>query len=746
MKQMKISKLLHLPSWVSTLTCIAAILLCSLGQATAQRFILKGAKVDGEIKLLWTPSGAEAWHHMATSGRYIIQRFSYAQAGVQTTPASYIQSKTVINIDSAVAANGALESKVNLIYDLLYQAPASPTASPSLADAVEARDDLETKYLVVTKLAEQDIQCAIAAKMGYIDTLVQKDASYAYQVLWIHGADTSYSNLIIIKENEVPPIWSNGLYHENKPGSVHISWLHDIDLSPYSYYDIYRRKLGSGTNYTKLNPEPYVFFAPENEKKTAANYVDSTLHNSGVVDLDDYEYKVEGHTYFGQTATSPIDTAHALPILPPQIADIDTVLYDISSANLHLVINAEAAPHIANLHLYELPNVEAEGTLLQTLAPSVRDIAVPYKPQGTQYYIAIELIKDYGIYYTPLTLVQYPDSSPPAKPATPEGNISSAGEVTLLWQPNTEPDLLGYNLYYTNLDNGADATYTRINDEPIPAPNYKDYLDQKITNEMIYYKISALDYRHNESPLSDVAMLARPDNALYAAVITNLNAQKGGIRIAWTENSPAKIIRYKLQRKAAAIAEWSTIKSWAPDSLKLLPLIPEEKIAPRYIDKDTLEHIKYVYRVVSISTAGTTSYSAERAVEPYDDGIRGVISGLNFAPRGIIDDKHTSTQIGWQYSTKYSHSIKEFKVYVRYNDTSDPGYYLLKTIPARRYNTAANGLAGNGPAAYSITSPLPTQSKGVVASNNYSFKIVALHYDGGHATYEGGAKSNGVDR
>jgi hypothetical protein len=95
-------------------------------------------------------------------------------------------------------------------------------------------------------------------------------------------------------------------------------------------------------------------------------------------------------------------------------------------------------------------------------------------------------------------LVTLRDTYPP-KP--PQGLIGIAKEnaIILNWNPNTEPDLLGYQVYRKA---HSEANYYRITPSPLPKTTFKDQ-DIK-AGEAYFYKITAVDKASppNESPFS----------------------------------------------------------------------------------------------------------------------------------------------------------------------------------------------------------------------------------------------------
>jgi len=98
-----------------------------------------------------------------------------------------------------------------------------------------------------------------------------------------------------------------------------------------------------------------------------------------------------------------------------------------------------------------------------------------------------------------------------APPSTPIGLVAIPGitRVTLDWDPNTEPDLAGYNIYRDGL---------QINEDPIKETSY---LDAGLSQRGYEYQLTAIDEAGNESPGS-IGVLATPSgNPLQVPVITS---------------------------------------------------------------------------------------------------------------------------------------------------------------------------------------------------------------------------------
>ncbi|MGA9811871.1 MAG: fibronectin type III domain-containing protein, partial [Terriglobales bacterium] len=103
---------------------------------------------------------------------------------------------------------------------------------------------------------------------------------------------------------------------------------------------------------------------------------------------------------------------------------------------------------------------------------------------------------------TPVVQVFAHDVFPPAVPAGLQAVFSGVGQapfVDLVWSPDTEPDLAGYNIFRHE----AGEQPAKLNSEPVNAPAFRDPNVQP--GKKYFYSVSAVDERNNESPRSEEA-------------------------------------------------------------------------------------------------------------------------------------------------------------------------------------------------------------------------------------------------
>ncbi len=101
---------------------------------------------------------------------------------------------------------------------------------------------------------------------------------------------------------------------------------------------------------------------------------------------------------------------------------------------------------------------------------------------------------------TPAVPVFTHDVFPPAVPTGLQAVFSGVGQapfVDLVWSPDTEADLAGYDIFRHEEDEPA----VKLNSEPVKTPAFRDSKVQP--GKKYFYSVSAVDERHNESARSD---------------------------------------------------------------------------------------------------------------------------------------------------------------------------------------------------------------------------------------------------
>jgi hypothetical protein len=101
---------------------------------------------------------------------------------------------------------------------------------------------------------------------------------------------------------------------------------------------------------------------------------------------------------------------------------------------------------------------------------------------------------------TPAVQVFAHDVFPPATPTSLQAVFSGVGQapfVDLVWSPDTEADLAGYNIFRHE----ENEPPVKLNSEPVKAPAFRDSKVQ--SGKKYFYAVSAVDDRNNESAKSE---------------------------------------------------------------------------------------------------------------------------------------------------------------------------------------------------------------------------------------------------
>jgi hypothetical protein len=140
-------------------------------------------------------------------------------------------------------------------------------------------------------------------------------------------------------------------------------------------------------------------------------------------------------------------------------------------------------------------------TLLTKVPTANRSFKDESMVLGKTYHYIIRSVTN-----TPSGLIESSDSPevaatnsdvyPPAVPSEVTA-VSNGQSISLIWSPNTEPDLAGYYVFRS----GEEHNYKKLTQERITTASYTDSSVEK--GKTYYYRIMAVDFSGNESSYSE---------------------------------------------------------------------------------------------------------------------------------------------------------------------------------------------------------------------------------------------------
>ena len=264
-------------------------------------------------------------------------------------------------------------------------------------------------------------------------------------------------------------------------------------------------------------------------------------------------------------------------------------------------------------------------------------------------------------------------------PAAPTGVLAlpgtdaAGGTVVLSWNPNAEPDVVGYNVHRSQALTGP---FTQVNVGVVPGTTYTD---AGLTNGVTYfYRVTAFDGR-NESAAS-VTASATPVDHLPPPAPTGVTAadrpadQGGAVVVSWAAVTVPDLAGYHVYRAVLSGGVLTRVSTTLLTGLS-------------FTDAGLVNGTTYYYVVRAQDTSGNESAdSAEVSVAPVDN-----IAPL--PPTALAVSDHPADQGGaldlvWTVSA--STDVAGSHVYRSL--TSGTGYVRLTTAPLAGSTFTDSGL------------------------------------------------------
>jgi fibronectin type 3 domain-containing protein len=274
------------------------------------------------------------------------------------------------------------------------------------------------------------------------------------------------------------------------------------------------------TETVKQCGAPLAKLAPQknlNEKQTLFQTYTDALTNFSSTANAKFVYAVEIRNSYGKTAglSNEVEVP-AVPTLPaPQ-----NLQAQLAADGVHLSWTPAAnVPEIPGLHFaYRIYRREAtsntqaiagELPVQAETAPTFLDNGIEWEKTYQYHLTVVSLIAQAqgseqqveGDDSPEITVVVH-DVFPPATPTGLQAVFGGPGQkpfIDLIWAPDTDADLAGYNVYRS--ESGVEPK--KLNADPVKSPAFRD--DAVLPGHAYFYSVSAIDIRGNESPRSEPA-------------------------------------------------------------------------------------------------------------------------------------------------------------------------------------------------------------------------------------------------
>ena len=323
-----------------------------------------------------------------------------------------------------------------------------------------------------------------------------------------------------------------------------------------------------------------------------------------------YYYRVAGVTPFGsQGAYSTVVSGMAYPPLTA-VPEIEDYRFDTQGgANLSWNFKQEEEDLIEGFRILRSKD-DKTYLPLDSVFPKERTYHI--RTLAHYPYYKVEAKAKQGASMTSFpTLIQAIDSIPPAVPTGFKAEVDSLGAVHLSWQAGKDEDLHGYRLYRGETKGEELVPFTK---DAILTTNYIDSVRLDNLNAEVYYALTALDERYNQSELSETIVVRKPTRIPPAMpLIVEIKASEEGNVISWEASEDSFLAGFVLTRTS----QDSTLqrRSWRIEDTKQRSYVDKEIEAGKtytyqltaYTDNKLYSPISPEVKVVSKSTEAKTA-------------------------------------------------------------------------------------------------------------------------------------------
>ncbi len=592
------------------------------------------------IMLRWAPNTPSLWQFGNKYG-YIIERLTIGYDDELYTDKPQIQLLTdkpvrpmpLDQIEPLAMKDNNAALVAQAIYGETFQV--TNNANSSVASFFNQARDFENRFSFSLFAADQSFAAAIAHGLIFTDKNIDPHERYLYRVYLasspnlIMSADTGKAFVNPQETFEVPkPIDVDARFGDR---IAEISWNRKYFERIFTTYFI-ERSIDNGRTFARVNRLPFI-----NTTKTR-NYLPEKMYLLDSLPQNDKKiiYRVRGITPFGETSP-PSDTVSGqgksiVPYITPIIVKNEVVNTDQITITWEVV--EENAGYVKGFKVYKAH--KAEGPFAQIcssdLSPSTRTFTdtVPF---GTNYYKVAALDKYSELHTSFPALAQIPDTIPPDPPVNLRGSIDTNGIVTIEWDDNTEPDLMGYNVYIAN---NPKAEFMRVNHDVAKQNIYFDTTIIKTLSKYVYYNVTALDKRYNQSAHSSILKLERPDMVPPAtSQFTGWDVTESGISLKWLKSFSDDAEKYLVYR------------NHKKDEWKLVGII--DAIQENYNFTDTTAETgkTYEYLLVVVDNSGLESTPSKSvSIRMHGSGLAPSVTRFY----GKANRKEKTIELAWDYT------------------------------------------------------------------------------------------------
>lgn len=534
------------------------------------------------IQLRWAVHSPGQWYFTNKHGIHI-ERYTLMRDGVVlSTPEKVVLTSSALKphpLDDWQAL-AQTDNYAAIIAQALYGSDFELSGGEKgISQIIALSQEQEQRYAMAMYAADLSFAAAVFAGWGYEDKTAQAGERYLYRAIPVNPdnkkqIETGSAYVGLSDYEALPrPLAPDAIWGDH---SVLLAWNYGLLEKYYNSYYLERSR--DGIRFDRLSTTPLT-----NLMNNDRMFFNDTISND-----TPYYYRLIGLSAFGQEGPASdtiqgqgisrlIYVPHITQAMPNDKGGVEVSWFFDEKGNDRLLS-------------FELRRGESDKgpflPVVSDISPGLRTITFD-KPLPENYLVIAAIPKNGAGTVSFAHLLQMEDSIPPAIPTGLEGYVDTTGIVHLKWTANTESDFYGYRIY-----RGQTKTEELIplNDIAIGSNEFKDSINIYNLNSNIYYSVTSLDKRYNQSNPSEVIELSKPDVIKPSPpFISKYQATDRGVHLEWIPGREESIRAFRIFRGERG----TTYKN-------LVTVITNSNITS-YLDSTVVAGTNYMYEVVAVN-------------------------------------------------------------------------------------------------------------------------------------------------
>jgi fibronectin type 3 domain-containing protein len=651
---------------------------------------------SGYVQLRWAVTTPMAWKQSNVYG-FSVERYTVVRNGeilaqpekvvltavpLKPQPLNNWKELATSNNYAAVIAQALYGDDFNL----------SEEDSKGVSKFIALAQELEQRYLVSMYAADLHYPAALFAGWGLEDKTVRKGERYLYRVISTVPAKTLKIEMGSVytslgDEASLPQPQELTAVFGNK--SVLLAWNYGILNSVYNSY--YLEKSTDGKIFKRLSDTPLTNMNSKNGKANDRMfYTDSLRDNVTTV-----FYRLIGVTTFSEEGP-PSDAVKGegrnkliyVPHINRAVPDKDGVL------TVEWEFDEHGNDQLRGFDLQRSDNVKGPYVSIQKNIDPHKRVTTYDSLQASNYFVIAAIPKDGEPVLSFPVLVQPSDTIPPSAPVGLKGVVDSTGVVRLSWTANKESDMYGYRIYRAQT---SGEELIPLTDNAVLNAYWVDTVDVHNLNSKVYYAVTALDKRYNQSGKSEVVTLLKPELVPPSMpVITGYKLTRNAIVLEWATGGEENLKTIQLFRSERDAKERKVIKEFTDLQVK------------SFKDSTIQADRFYSYSLVCVTGGGLQS--APSPIVTVQAPVYAGEQGKFTTWTGKFNRKTQQVELVWKHTMK---DVKQFEIYRKEQSKS---FTLLKTLKGFELKTIDADLKPGSQYDYMIRAILENGRQGAVSA------------------------------